>query len=112
MCYNLFMVRFNEIMSAERAKNLNAVVLAFVGDAVQSLYVRESLVFSSDFKTGMLQKLASMQVSAKGQAKQYAKISDLLTEAEREIFMRARNAKKPTKIRKISVKWPSRGAAS
>ncbi len=103
MCYNLFMVRFNEIMSAERAKNLNAVVLAFVGDAVQSLYVRESLVFSSDFKTGMLQKLASMQVSAKGQAKQYAKISDLLTEAEREIFMRARNAKKPTKSKNADV---------
>ena len=50
------MVRFNDTMPRERARGLNAVVLAFVGDAAYSLYVREKLVLSSDYKTGFLQK--------------------------------------------------------
>ena len=57
--YNIRMIAFNEGMPRERARAMNAVVLAFVGDAAWSLYVREGLVFSSGCKTGTLQKLAS-----------------------------------------------------
>jgi hypothetical protein len=46
-------------MDSQKAKNLNPVVLAFVGDAVYSLFVREKLVFSSDYKTGELNKLGA-----------------------------------------------------
>lgn len=90
-------------ISRERAANMNPVVLAFVGDAVQSLLVRRELALSSDSKTGALQKRAAQLVSAKGQAKQYAKICGLLTEEEKEIFRRARNAKKPTKSKNADV---------
>lgn len=90
-------------MERERAAQLSPVVLAFVGDAAYSLYVRESLVFSSDHKTGMLQKLSAAQVSAKGQAALFSKIEEKLTEEEREIFLRGRNAKKPTKSKHASV---------
>lgn len=90
-------------ISRERAANMNPVVLAFVGDAVQSLLVRRELALSSDSKTGALQKRAAQLVSAKGQAKQYAKIRSLLTEEENEIFRRARNAKKPTKSKNADV---------
>ena len=97
------MVKFNEVMSENKAKNLSAVVLAFVGDAVYSLFVRENLVFKSDYKTGTLQKLSSQSVSAKGQADLYAKNQDKLTIEEQEIFHRGRNAKKPTKSKNASV---------
>lgn len=103
MWYNDCMVRFNERMPRERARGMNAVVLAFVGDAVWSLYVREGLVFSADYKTGMLQKLASARVSAKGQAALAEGMLEKLTEEEREIFLRGRNAKKPTKSKSASV---------
>lgn len=103
MCYNLRMIPFNAVMERERAAQLSPVVLAFVGDAAYSLYVRESLVFSSDHKTGMLQKLSAAQVSAKGQAALFSKIEEKLTEEEREIFLRGRNAKKPTKSKHASV---------
>lgn len=82
---------------------MNAVVLAFVGDAAYSLFVRESLVFASDFKTGMLQKLSSERVSAKGQAKVLGQVFERLTPTEKEIFLRGRNAKKPTKSKNASV---------
>ncbi len=82
---------------------MNAVVLAFVGDAVWSLFVREGLVFSADYKTGMLQKMASARVSAKGQAALVERVCDRLTEEERDIFLRGRNAKKPTKSKSATV---------
>lgn len=82
---------------------MNAVVLAFVGDAVYSLFVREGLVFGHDYKTGTLQKLAATHVSAKGQAAAAERAFPSLTEEEREIFLRGRNAKKPTKSKNASV---------
>ncbi len=82
---------------------MNAVVLAFIGDAVYSLYVRESLVFASDYKTGVLQKLSAERVSAKGQAKLVDRIYEKLTAEEQEIFLRGRNSKKPTKSKNASV---------
>lgn len=82
---------------------MNPIVLAFVGDAVMSLYVREQLVLGSDYKTGELQNLASARVSAKGQARQYAEIRDGLTEEEEAVFLRARNAKKSTRSKNASV---------
>ena len=90
-------------MERGRAKKLSPVVLAFVGDAAYSLFVREGLVLSSDYKTGELQKMSSAQVSAKGQASLFSKIEGKLTEEEREIFLRGRNAKKPTKSKSASV---------
>lgn len=97
------MAKFNEVMERGRVKKLSPVVLAFVGDAAYSLFVREGLVLSSDYKTGELQKMSSAQVSAKGQAALFSKIEGKLTEEEREIFLRGRNAKKPTKSKSASV---------
>lgn len=97
------MITFNQTMPRERARAMNAVVLAFVGDAAYSLYVREALVLSSDYKTGTLQKLASAKVSAKGQAALMQELLPRLTDEEREIFLRGRNAKKPTKSKNASV---------
>lgn len=97
------MVKFNERMPEPRARGMNAVTLAFIGDAVYSLYVRESLVFAADYRSGELQKLSSERVSAKGQAKLAGEIFDKLTETEKEVFLRGRNAKKPTKSKNASV---------
>ena len=97
------MVKFNEVMEEEKARRLNPVVLAFIGDAAYSLNIREKLVFVSDYKTGTLQKLSSASVSAKGQAALLKNIEEKFTDTEREIFLRGRNAKKPTKSKNATV---------
>ena len=97
------MVKFNEVIEEEKARRLNPVVLAFIGDAAYSLYIREKLVFASDYKTGTLQKLSSASVSAKGQAALLKNIEAKFTDTEREIFLRGRNAKKPTKSKNATV---------
>ncbi len=90
-------------ISAQKAKNLSPVTLAFVGDAVYSLYVREKLVLSTDFSTGTLQKLTSSEVSAHGQSELLEKVQPLFTEEENHIFKRGRNARKPTRSKNASV---------
>ncbi|MDE6597758.1 MAG: ribonuclease III [Clostridia bacterium] len=97
------MFDFFTTVSVEYARNLSPVTLAFVGDAVYSLYVRERLVLSTDFKTGELQKLTSKEVSAHGQSILLEKLMPLFTEEENEIFRRGRNAKKATRSKNASV---------
>ncbi|MDE6104836.1 MAG: ribonuclease III [Clostridia bacterium] len=97
------MFDFFTTIPTERARNLSPVTLAFVGDAVYSLYVRERLVITTSFGTGTLQKLTSAEVSAHGQSGLVEKILPKLTEEETDIFKRGRNAKKPTKSKNASV---------
>lgn len=87
----------------EEAKQYSPVVLAFIGDAVYSLYIREKLSLTTDYKTGELQKLTSQKVSAHGQSELLNYVLPLLTEEETDIFKRGRNAKKATKSKNASV---------
>ena len=97
------MFNFFTTVSEQEAYTLSPVVLAFVGDAVYSLYVREKLVINSDYSTGMLQKLTSGEVSAHGQNILLEKIQPLFTEKEISIFKRGRNAKKPSRSKNATI---------
>lgn len=80
-------------MSRDEAKLLNPLVLAFVGDSVQTLYVRAKLASTAHMKAGGLHILASREVSAVAQSEAVNAIIECLTEDESDIFKRARNAK-------------------
>ncbi len=90
-------------LTEAQIKNISPVTLAFVGDAVYTLYVREKLVTEHDFTTGTLQKLSSEEVSAHGQNALLDGILPLLTEEETGVFKRGRNAKKPTRSKNATV---------
>lgn len=76
-----------------QAREVASLPLAFVGDAVFHLFVREKLLHYDQTNIQMLSALASEIVSARWQSEAYAVIEPTLTEAEQEIFRRARNAK-------------------
>ncbi len=97
------MSEFFKAISAEKAKQLSPVTLAFVGDAVYSLFVREGEVLSCDAKLIELQKRTSKKVSAVGQSELLKKIESLFTQEEEEIYHRGRNAKKTTRSKSASV---------
>lgn len=97
------MFKLGDKLEVNKINNINPIVLAFVGDAVYSLFVRERLAFLSDAKTGELNKLATSEVRASAQAKFIEEIKDLLTEEEIGVFKRARNAKKTTRAKSASV---------
>lgn len=90
-------------MDAQKVRNLNPIVLAFVGDAVYSLFVRERLTCFSDFKAGELNKLAVKEVNATAQAEFVNEILHLFNEEELGVFKRARNAKKTTRAKSASI---------
>ena len=96
------MLTEREILSKTEAMQLNPVALAFVGDTVYSLYVRERLALSGCGKVSQLQKVAAQVVSAKGQSTFLDKLIPLFNEEETDMFRRGKNAKKATKSKSAS----------
>lgn len=91
-----------KIFTPKDAKLLNALELAFVGDSVYSLYVKNFLV-QKPSRVSTLTKNASKYVNARAQEVAYFKLQDHLNDEERDILMRARNAKINTKAKNFSI---------
>lgn len=72
---------------------LNPVVLAYVGDAVFEIYVRQRLVAGRQRKPHELHRAATRYVSAAAQAKLLQRWAPLLTEEEADVVRRGRNTK-------------------
>lgn len=76
-----------------KPNTLNPISLAYIGDAVYEILVREHLVLKGNRPPEQLHQLAVSFVSAKAQAAAIEKIAPLLTEEETAAFKRGRNAK-------------------
>lgn len=74
-------------------KQLSPLNLAFVGDCVYEMLVRETLVCNANRPVNDLHRESVKFVSAKAQTQAYEKIKDFLTEDETAQFKRGRNAK-------------------
>lgn len=70
----------------------SVAALAYLGDAVHSLFVRSRLVQSGLCKSGTLHAAAQTYVTAEAQTTLYHRIADLLTEEEVAVFRRAFNS--------------------
>lgn len=89
-------------LTKNEARQISPVTLAFLGDAVYSLYVRERLTVENGGKAAELQRVASKVVSAQGQSEFLEKLFPLFTEEEADVFRRGKNAKKATKSKSAS----------
>ena len=85
-------------LRTEDVKQLNALALAYMGDAVLEQKVREHLLLAGRVKPNTLHKEATKYVSAKAQSFVVHRMMDeaFLTEEEVAIFRRGRNAKSGT----------------
>lgn len=72
-------------------KMLSALDLAFVGDGVHGLLVREMLARDGSRPVGELHRMAVAYVNATAQAAAYDRIAPLLTEQEQAVYRRGRN---------------------
>ena len=77
-------------------KTINVQVLALLGDAVLSLYIREELLKQGINNANKLHDMSIKYVSAKGEVTILNKLieDNLLTEEELDIIKRGRNNKK------------------
>lgn len=74
-------------------KQLSPLNLAFIGDCIYEILVRETLVKDANRPVNDLHRESVKYVSAKAQTEAYSKIKDVLTEEETAVFKRGRNAK-------------------
>lgn len=72
-------------------KELSSLTLAFIGDTVYELLVREYLLTTGLRKVGELNKDKVSMVCCGAQTKALDKIKDILTEEEESVFKRGRN---------------------
>lgn len=81
------------IIDEKDAKNINSQTLAFVGDAVYTLYIRTNLASSYKVSANKLHSLCNEFVKAKGQSDAINLVLKEFTETELAVFKRARNYK-------------------
>lgn len=89
-------------MEKEKARQMQALVLAMIGDSVQTLFVREHIAKTYGVKVNKMNKMVSSVVSAGSQFLTFKKIENELNEDESDIARRARNTHVHTKAKNFS----------
>jgi ribonuclease-3 family protein len=92
-------------MEIKDAKLLNGLALAYIGDAVYELAIREHLLDVGQTRPNQLHQYATQYVSAKAQAKimDYFSEEEILTEEEESYYKRGRNSKINTKAKNTDI---------
>lgn len=95
---------FQEKLSDIEAKQLNPLILAFIGDAVYEVFVRNHLLLKNrNLKVNDLHKYVVEFVKAKAQSNIMKLIEHELTEGEMYIYKRGRNCKSATVPKNANV---------
>lgn len=90
-----------------KLETVPSLSLAFLGDAVYAVHVREYLIKNKPYlKPDVLHKEANKLVSARAQAEalHYLRQSEILSEEEWDIARKARNKSSATRAKNASIK--------
>lgn len=84
---------------------LSGLTLAYIGDAIYEVYVRDYLIRTGQTRPNQLHRMATHYVSAKAQHYLIELMfeEELLTEEEQGIYKRGRNAKSHTSAKNTSI---------
>ncbi len=77
----------------KKPQEMTGLALAYIGDAIWEIFIREHLVQSGEMKPDRLHKFATKYVKAKAQSDVLHMLMQTLSEAEQTIVKRGRNAK-------------------
>ncbi|GAB6992514.1 Mini-ribonuclease 3 [Paenibacillus pini] len=75
------------------AKLIPPIVLAYIGDAIYEVAIRQYLISKANLRPNQLHRTATGLVSAKAQSMIITELDAVLTEEEREVVRQGRNAK-------------------
>lgn len=81
----------------------NGQTLAYIGDAIYELFIRKTLIEQGITQAGKLHQKAVAYTSAEGQKKALAIIDEMLTEEEKSVVKRGRNAQLTRKARSTDL---------
>ena len=84
---------FNKNISMNNINELNPLALAFIGDGVHTLYVRDKIIKANNLKQNDYHKLCARECNAKAQSLFLDSIVKELSDDELNIVRRTRNTK-------------------
>ncbi len=90
------------IIDEQNVKTMQPLVLAMIGDSVQTLFVRAHIASKFGVKVNKMNKMVSSVVKAGSQFKTFKKIEESLSEDEQDIARRARNTHIHSKAKNFS----------
>jgi len=94
---------FGNSLTGEQVRDISTLNLAFIGDAVFTLFIRDYLVKRHDAKAGELTKKCAKYCCASYQSMLYEKLKPQLTDEEMEIMKRVRNCKTNQKAKNATL---------
>jgi len=96
-------IKFFKNLTDRQVVEINPLNLAFIGDAVWTILVREFFCQHTNFKNNNLHKLTTKFVKAVYQAKALDILQEEMTDDEKDIARRARNTKLNTISKNASL---------
>lgn len=96
-------ITLEKSLTHEKAVEISSLSLAFLGDGLWSLLVRNFFCERTSYKNNLLHTLTTKFVKASYQAKALDKIQKILTEYEVDVARRGRNAKLNTVSKNASL---------
>lgn len=84
-------------------RQYSPLALAYIGDGIYDLVIRTMVVEQGNARVNQLHKKVSNMVKASFQAQMIHKMQPYLTEEERSVYKRGRNAKSYTMAKNASV---------
>ena len=91
-------------LKEEDAAQYSPLVLAYMGDAVYELMIRTLVVNQGNAQVNKLHKRSAGLVKAEAQARMALALQEDLTETERAVYRRGRNAKSYTSAKNASIR--------
>lgn len=85
-------------------KNYSMLSLAFLGDSIHSLYIREKLIEVANFRVKQLHSNTTKYVKASAQSCVIEKLSTMLKQDEIQIVKTAKNSKTNNIAKNASIK--------
>ena len=86
-----------------KPQEYSPLALAYMGDAVFDIFVREMVLSKGNMPANKLHKLAKSYVNAASQAEMYMRLEEIVTEEELAVMKRGRNAKSYTKAKNQTI---------
>ena len=92
----------NEKLEDKTINQMQPLVLAMIGDSVQTLFVRTEVALKYGVKVNKMNKLVSSVVQAGAKFRTFKKFEEGVTEQKKDIARRARNTHIHTKAKNFS----------
>ncbi len=101
-CLNYFKEAMH--LEARDPGEYSPLALAYIGDAVYDLAIRTLVMNRGNMQVNKMHKKTASLVKAEAQANMYKLLEDELTEEEKSVYRRGRNAKSGTMAKNATMK--------